>query len=144
MPYPNPNPSDIKKGKGIPVYLYSIALTSMEGKANLLAYKWAPNDLIFKYFVEFREVVCKEIPGVWFRLALAQTASNQHDPPPLNQYIQCLMEAGLEASEIIGDFSMDSKPDVERFSVSKVCEPFLYFKLKPEAFEGHGNITTPL
>ena len=129
----------IKKDKGIPVYLYSIGLTSMEGKVNLLAYKWAPNDLIFKYFVEFREVVSKEIPGVWFRLALAQTAANQHDPPPLSQYIQCLMEAGLEESDIIGDFSMGSKPDVEGFSVSKVFEPFLYFKLKPEACEGHGS-----
>ena len=128
----------IKKDKGIPVYLYSIGLTSMEGKVNLLAYKWAPNDLIFKYVVEFREVEPKEIPGVWFRLALAQTAANQHDPPPLSQYIQCLMEAGLEESDIIGDFSMGSKPDVEGFSVSKVFEPFLYFKLKPEACEGHG------
>ena len=29
----------------------------MEGKVILLAYTWAPNGLIFKYFVEFREVV---------------------------------------------------------------------------------------
>ena len=81
----------------------------MEGKANLLAYKWASNDLIFTYFVEFREVFCKDIPGVWFGLALAQTASNQHDPPPLGQYIQCLMEVGVEESDISGDFSMGSK-----------------------------------
>ena len=38
----------IKKDKGILIYLYSIGLTSMEGKVNLLAYKWAPNDLILK------------------------------------------------------------------------------------------------
>ena len=49
------------------------------------------------------------------------------------------MEAGLEESDIIGDFSMGSKPDVEGNSVSKVFEPFLYFKLKPEACEGHGS-----
>ena len=105
-------PAGFKKDKGTPVYFYSIALTSLEGKANLLAYKWAPNDLIFKYYVEFREEANKEIrekPGVWFRVALAQTASNKHDPPPLSQCVQCLMEAGLEESDIIGDFSMGSK-----------------------------------
>ena len=36
-------------------------------------------------------------------------------------------------------FSMGSKPDVEGNSVSKVFEPFLYFKLKSEACEGHGS-----
>ena len=135
-------PSGFKKDKGTPVYFYSVALTSLEGKANLLAYKWAPQDLIFKYYVEFREESSKaqrEQPGVWFRVPLAQTAANKHDPPPLSQYVQCLMEAGLEESDIIGDFSMGSKPDVEKNSVSKVFEPFLYFKLKPEACEGHGS-----
>ena len=34
---------------------------------------------------------------------------------------------------------ISSKPDVEKNSVSKVFEPFLYFKLKPEACEGHGS-----
>ena len=124
------------------MYFYSVALTSLEGKANLLAYKWAPQDLIFKYYVEFREEsskVQREKPGVWFRVPLAQTAANKHDPPPLSQYVQCLMEAGLEESDIIGDFSMGSKPDVEKNSVSKVFEPFLYFKLKPETCEGHGS-----
>ena len=42
-------------------------------------------------------------------------------------------------SDNIGDSSMDSKPDVEGNSVSKVFEPFLYFKPKPEACEGHGS-----
>ena len=58
------------------MHFYSIALTSLEGKANLLAYKWASNDLMFKYYVELREEVSKEIrekPGVWFRVAPAQT-----------------------------------------------------------------------
>ena len=125
-------PSGFKKDKGTPVYFYSVAMTSLEGKANLLAYKWAPQDLIYKYYVEFREEsskVQREEPGVWFRVPLAQTAANKHDPPPLSQCVQCLMEAGLEESDIIGDFSMGSKPDVERNSVSKVFEPFLYFKL---------------
>ena len=61
----------------------------------------------------------EEKPGVWFGVALAQISSNKHDPPPLSQYIQCLMEVGLEESDIIGDFSMGSKPDVEGFSMSK-------------------------
>ena len=91
---------------------------------------------MFKYFVEFKEVVCKEIrekSGVWLRLALAQTASNPNMIFLLSngQYIQCLMEAGLEESDIIGDFSMRSKPAVEGLIVSKFFEPFLYFKLKP-------------
>ena len=113
------------------MYFYSVVMTSLEGKANFLAYKWAPNDLIFKYYVELREEPNKELrekPGVWFRVALAQTASNKHDPPPLSQCVQCLMEAGLEESDIVGDFSMGSKPDVEGNSVSKVFKPFLYFQ----------------
>jgi len=121
-------PAGFKKDKGTPVYFYSIALTSLEGKANLLAYKWQPNDLIYKYYVEFREELSKELrerPGVWYRLALAQTQGNKHDPPPLSQYVQCLMEAGLEESDVIGDFSMGSKPDAEGFGVSKIFEPFL-------------------
>ena len=46
-------PAGFKKDKGTPVHFYSIALTPLGGKANLLAYKWAPNDLqlIFKYYV---------------------------------------------------------------------------------------------
>ena len=98
--------------------MYSIDLASLEGKANLLVYKWAPNDLIFRLF-------------------LAQTASNQHGPPPLSQYIQCLMEAALEESDIIGDFNMGSKPDVEGFSymwLSRVkyslCEAPTLFELE--------------
>ena len=122
-------------------YFFSVAMTSLEGKDNLLAYKWTANDLIFKYYVEFKEEFNKaqEVPGVWYRVPLAITAANKHDPPPLTQYVQCLMEAGLEESDIIGDFSMGSKPDAERKPVSKVYEPFLYFKLKPEACEGHGS-----
>ena len=42
------------------MYFYSIALTSLEGKANLLAYKWAPNDLIFKCYVEFEKKSAKK------------------------------------------------------------------------------------
>ena len=49
------------------------------------------------------------------------------------------MEAGLEESDVIGDFSMGSTPDVEGFGVSKIFELVLYFKLKPEACEGHGS-----
>ena len=50
--------------------------------------------------------------GVWFRVTLALTASNKHDPPPpLSQYIQCMMEVGLEESDIIADFGMGSSPN---------------------------------
>ena len=37
----------------------------------------------FKYYVEFREEVSVELrekPGVWYRLAPAQTQGNKHDP----------------------------------------------------------------
>ena len=49
------------------------------------------------------------------------------------------MEVGLEEPDIIDDFSMGSTPSVGGNSVSKGFEPFLYFKLKPEACEGHGS-----
>ena len=49
-------------------YFFSVAMTSLEGKDNLLAYKWTANDLMYKYYVEFREESNKEqeVPGVWY------------------------------------------------------------------------------
>ena len=49
------SPAGFKNDGGSPVYYYSIALSSQEGKDNLLAYKWKADDLIFKCCVEFRE-----------------------------------------------------------------------------------------
>ena len=89
-----------KKVAGVDIYFYSIGVSSQEGKDNLLAYKWKPEDLIFKYYIDFREPklsAVTEPPSVLYRVALAQTRHNQHNPPPLSQYVHCLLEAGLEA-----------------------------------------------
>ena len=63
--------------------------------------------------VEFREdtlAKVQETPGVWFRVPLAANKRNRQNPPPLSQYAQGLLEAGLEENDLIGEFSMGSKP----------------------------------
>ena len=79
-----------------------------------------------------------------YRVALAQTRHTQQSPPPLSQYVHCLFEAGLEESDVIGDFSMGRKPGAEGLSSSTSYEPDLYFNLKPEVCENHGSDITHL
>ena len=58
------SPAGFKNDGGIPVYYYSVELSSQEGKDNLLAYKWKADDLIFKYYVEFRDETLAEVQEV--------------------------------------------------------------------------------
>ena len=58
------SPAGFKNDGGIPVYYYSVALSSQEGKDNLLTYKWKADDLIFKYYVEFRDETLAEVQEI--------------------------------------------------------------------------------
>ena len=75
-----------KKVSGVAVYYYTIAVTSQEGKDNLLDYKINGNQKILPsstMIVEFREpklFVVKEEPGVLYRVALPQTNTSSTTP----------------------------------------------------------------
>lgn len=135
-------PSGIKTDKGVPIYFYTVSMSSSEGRDNLLAYKWTAKDMIMRYVVEFVETKTDgpmAPPGVWFRVPLAQTKDNLSNPPPLSQYVNCLATAGLEIEDVMEEFHMGYRPGETNKNDSKVFEDFLYFKLKPESCENHGS-----